>query len=274
MESVRKAFDISGRVAVVTGGAGVLGSLMARGLGQAGVKVCVLDLQEAGAATVAEAITKDGGEAMAVVASVLDKETLGKARDAVLGRWGRIDILLNAAGGNMAEATLGPESTIFSLPIEAFSNTVQLNLLGTVLPTQIFGEAMALQKKGSIVNVSSMTASRALSRVVAYSAAKAGVENFTRWMAAELATRFSPDLRVNAIAPGFFIGRQNRDLLLNADGSLTDRGLRIIAHTPMGRFGEAEELVGTLIWLCSDASKFVTGVVIPIDGGFSIFSGV
>jgi NAD(P)-dependent dehydrogenase (short-subunit alcohol dehydrogenase family) len=274
MESAWKAFDVSGRVAVVTGGAGVLGSVIARGLGEAGAKVCILDLDEAGAAEVADAITRDGGEAMVAAASVLDREALEKVRDAVLDRWGRIDILLNAAGGNMAEATLRPDGTFFNLPVEAFDSTVRLNLIGTVLPTQIFGEVMAAQKKGAIVNVSSMTAMRAISRVVAYSAAKAGVENFTRWMAVELATRFSPELRVNAIAPGFFVGRQNRDLLLDADGSLTERGRRIIEHTPMGRFGEPEDLVGTVIWLCSDASKFVTGVVVPIDGGFSIFSGI
>ena len=195
---------------------------------------------------------------------------------------------MNAAGGNIKSATLKPGDSIFDMPETAFRQVFDLNLIGTVLPTQVFGEVMGAAKNkndtteeetdipcaGSIVNVSSMAAARALTRVVGYSAAKASVENFTRWMAVELARIFGDGLRVNAIAPGFFIGEQNRSLLLNEDGSLTERGQQIIDHTPMGRFGEVDELAGTLVWLCSDASRFVTGVVVPVDGGFGAFSGV
>ncbi len=274
MDFVDRLFDIKGKVAVITGGGGALGGLMAHGLSYIGVNVCVLDLHRERAEGVASECEKLGGATMCQTGSVLDRADLQNARDAVLDKWGRIDILVNAAGGNVAAATLSPESTIFDLPIDAFRKVFDLNLLGTVLPTQVFGEVMAKQQEGAIVNISSMTASRAISRVVGYSAAKAAVENFTRWMAMELALKYGSGLRVNALAPGFFVGEQNRTLLLNEDGSLTERGKVIISHTPMGRFGEAEELLGTLIWLCSDAAKFVTGVVIPVDGGFSVYSGV
>jgi NAD(P)-dependent dehydrogenase (short-subunit alcohol dehydrogenase family) len=274
MEFIDRMFDVSGKVAVVTGGAGALGGLMAKGLAHVGARVCVLDLNEEGTHARVDEITQAGRDAIGFGCSVLDKEQLEQAKDAVLERWGSIDILLNAAGGNVAAATLSPETTIFDLPKEAFDKVFALNLMGTILPTQVFGRAMADQKEGIIINISSMTATRTISRVVGYSAAKAAVENFTRWIAVELAYKYGSGIRVNAFAPGFFIGEQNRALLLNDDGTLTDRGKQIVAHTPMGRFGEAEELIGTLIWLCSDASRFVTGVVVPVDGGFSIFSGV
>lgn len=267
-------FDLSGRVALVTGGSGALGRAMARGLAMAGARVALLArrperLQEA----VAE-IEQLGGEALALPGDVLDRASLEKARETLLRRWDRLDILVNGAGGNVREATLEPGHAVFELTEEAFRKVIDLNLMGTILPTLIFGEVMARQRRGVIVNVSSMAATRILTRVVGYSAAKAAVENFTRWMAVELARSYGEGLRVNAIAPGFFLGEQNRHLLLREDGSLTERGQAIIAHTPMGRFGEADDLIGTLVWLCSDASRFVTGVVVPVDGGFSIFTGI
>ena len=187
---------------------------------------------------------------------------------------GPIDILVNAAGGNVPGATLAPGNAIFDLPIQAIREVVDLNLLGTILPSQVFGAVMAAAGSGSIVNISSMTATRAISRVVGYSAAKAAVEQFTRWLAVELARSYGEGLRVNAIAPGFFIGEQNRALLIDDSGAPTERGAQIIAHTPAGRFGEADELAGTVVWLCSNSARFVNGVVVPVDGGFSVFGGV
>lgn len=216
---------------------------------------------------------------MALPADVLDREQLEAARDAALERWGRVDVLINAAGGNVAGAIVGEEDTFFGLSAEAFEQVLDLNLLGTVLPTQVFGETMVSgaepeRAEGSIVNVSSMAAQRPLSRVVGYAAAKAAVENLTRWLAVELARKHGAGLRVNAVAPGFFLGDQNRALLTNEDGSLTDRGRTIIEHTPAGRFGEPDDLVGTVVWLCSPGASFVNGVVVPVDGGFNAFSGV
>jgi NAD(P)-dependent dehydrogenase (short-subunit alcohol dehydrogenase family) len=230
----------------------------------------------------AEEITAEvenrGGEALALPADVLKREQLEAARDAVLERWGRVDVLVNAAGGNVPAATVGEDATFFGLAEEPLREVFDLNLLGTVLPSQVFGEVMtrdqSSEAEGSIVNVSSMAAQRPLTRVVGYSAAKAAVENLTRWLAVELAHKYGPGLRVNAIAPGFFLGEQNRALLMHEDGRLTERGQAIVEHTPARRFGEPEELVGTLIWLCSPAARFVTGVVVPVDGGFGAFSGV
>jgi NAD(P)-dependent dehydrogenase (short-subunit alcohol dehydrogenase family) len=275
---LEQLFDLSGKVAVVTGATGVLGSAMARGLAGAGARVGVLGRRRERAEEVAREISSSGGEAMALPADVLGGEQLEAARDAVLGRWGRLDILVNAAGGNIPAATTGDDAKIFDLPREALREVLDLNFLGTVLPCQVFGEAMALgdrpEAEGVIVNVSSMAANRPLTKVVGYSAAKAAVQNFTRWLAVELARKHGAGLRVNAIAPGFFLGEQNRAMLVQEDGSLTDRGRTIIEHTPAGRFGEPEELVGTLIWLCSPAAKFVTGIVVPVDGGFGAFGGV
>lgn len=267
-------FSLSDRTVVVTGGSGAIGSAMAHGLGRAGASVVVLARNRERVEKTAGDIEKDGGTAVGISADVLQKNRLLEARDEILDRFGRIDVLVNCAGGNVEAATLTPGDSIFRLNEAAFRQVFDLNLMGTLLPTQVLGEAMAEAGSGSVVNISSMAADRTLTRVIGYSAAKASVENFTRWMAVELARSFGEGLRVNAIAPGFFIGEQNRDLLLNADGSLTDRGQTIIDHTPMGRFGEVEELVGTLLWLCSDAARFVTGIVVPVDGGFSAFSGV
>ncbi|HSH82430.1 MAG TPA: SDR family oxidoreductase [Herpetosiphonaceae bacterium] len=272
-------FSLEGQVAIVTGSTGVLGGAMARGLARAGASVGILGRRKERAEAVVAEIENAGGQALALPADVLDQAQLEAARAAVLERWGRIDILVNAAGGNVAAATLSGDRTFWELPREAFAQVFELNLLGTLLPSQIFGEAMVQprsgeQPRGSIVNISSMAAQRAITRVVGYSAAKAAVDNFTRWLAVELGRSYGGGLRVNAIAPGFFIGDQNRDLLLDPEGNLTQRGRTIIDHTPAGRFGEPEELISTLIWLCSPGARFVNGVVLPVDGGFSAFSGV
>ncbi|MEM8970246.1 MAG: SDR family oxidoreductase, partial [Bacteroidota bacterium] len=191
-----------------------------------------------------------------------------------LAQWGQIDVLINAAGGNMPGATVAPSQTVFDVSVDALRKVLDLNLMGSVLPTLVFGKSMAEQKLGSIINISSMAATHSITRVLGYSIAKAGIDMFTKWMATEMSLKFGDGIRVNAIAPGFFIGEQNRKLLTNEDGSLTERGKTIIQNTPMQRFGEAEELNGAILYLCSDASKFVTGTILPIDGGFSSFSGV
>lgn len=270
-------FSLQGQVAVVTGGTGVLGGAMARGLAKAGAKVGTLGRREERARQVVTEIEEAGGEAMPLVADVLSHEQLEAARDAVLERWGRVDILINAAGGNVPAATLAPEASVFDLPEDAFRQVFDLNLIGTLLPTQVFGPPIAEQARdggGSIVNVSSATAARAVSRVVGYSAAKGAVENFTRWLGVELARKHEGRLRVNAIAPGWFITEQNEKVMLEADGSLTPRSRTVISHTPAGRFGEPEELVGTTIWLCSPGARFVNGIVVTVDGGFGAWTGV
>lgn len=274
MTQTSQLFDLSGRVAVVTGATGVLGGAMARGLADAGARVGVLGRREERAKEVVSEIENAGGEALSLPADVLDREQLEAAREAVLGRWSRVDILVNAAGGNLPAATVADDAEVFGVPEEALRQVVDLNLMGTILPCQVFGEAMARAGGGTIVNVSSMAAQKPLTRVVGYSAAKAAVENLTRWLAVELAGKHGAGLRVNAVSPGFFLGEQNRAMLVNEDGSLTERGRKIVAHTPAGRFGEPEELVGTVIWLCSPAARFVNGVVVPVDGGFSAFGGV
>lgn len=266
--------NLDGQVAVITGGAGVLGSAMAKGLAAAGVKVAILSRTLSKVEAVVAQIEEMGGTAMALAADVLEKTQLEAAKDKLVETWGRIDILVNAAGGNMAGATIMPSQTIFDLSMSDFDKVTDLNLKGTVLPTVVMGEVMAKQKSGSIVNISSMAAQRTITRVVGYSASKAAIDNFTRWMAVEMALKFGEGIRVNAIAPGFFVGEQNRRLLLNEDNTLTSRGQTIINHTPMKRFGEPEELCGAMNWLCSQGAKFVTGIVIPVDGGFSAFSGI
>jgi NAD(P)-dependent dehydrogenase (short-subunit alcohol dehydrogenase family) len=266
-------FDLSGRVAVVTGGYGVLGGSMAEALGCAGARVVVLGRNRDAAGAKAEALQRAGTPALALVADVLDDAALVRAREALLSEWGRVDILVNAAGGHVAEARTD-NTPAFEMSLPAFEDVVRLNLHGTVYPTLVFGEAMAREGKGSIVNISSMAATLALSGVLGYSVAKAAVESFTRWMAVDLARRFGAGLRVNAIAPGFFVATQNRAVLLREDGSPTERARKILARTPMGRFGDPAELRGPLLWLCSDAASFVTGAVIPVDGGFSADSGI
>lgn len=273
-QELSNLFSLQGRVAIVTGGTGVLGGAIAHGLAAAGAKVGILGRRAERAAEVVAAIKAKGGEAMPVPADALDQAALAQARDSVLQQWGQVDILINAAGGNSADATVFGDVTFFNLKREAVQKMLDLNLMGTILPSQVFGEVMAKAGKGSIINISSMAAQRPLTRVIGYAAAKSAIDNFTRWLAVDLATKYGEGVRVNAIAPGFFIGEQNRGFLLNADGTPTPRGESIVAHTPMKRFGEPDELIGAAVWLCSDAAKFVTGIVVPVDGGFSAFGGV
>ncbi len=267
-------FSMEGKCALVTGGTGVLGGAMARGMAAAGAKVAIMGRRAEKAAQVADEINALGGVAIPLPADVLNMEQLAAARDQLTSAWGRLDVLVNAAGGNSADATVFGDVTFFNMSQDAFDNVLQLNLTGTLLPSQVFGELLVADGSGSIVNISSMTAERPLTRVLGYGVAKAAVDNFTQWLAVELVNKYGEGIRVNAIAPGFFIGEQNREFLLQSDGSLSPRGQVIIDNTPMGRFGEPDELVGTLLWLSSDAARFVTGIVVPVDGGFSAFSGV
>ena len=272
---MKNLFDIKDKVVVVTGGGGVLCGEMALALGQAGAKIAILDLLEPAAVKMAEQITADGGTAIGVKCNVLDKDSIAAAQETVVSKLGAVDVLINGAGGNKKEATTSPDLSFFDLPAEAIQFVFDLNFIGTLLPTQVFGKAMADSGTGIILNVSSMNAFRPLTKIAAYSAAKAAVSNFTQWLAVHVCQNYSKDIRVNAIAPGFFLTEQNRFLLTDEKtGDLTPRGKTIVDHTPMGRFGEAGELVGTVVWLLSDAAKFVTGVVVPVDGGFSAFSGV
>ena len=265
-------FNIQGQVVVITGGLGVLGRGIAAYLAGEGAQVVILGRKaEEGDRLVAE-IKAAGGEALFLLTDVMNRELLEQNREAILSQYGRIDTLLNAAGGNMKGATIPPDQTFLDLKLEDFRQVVDLNLFGTVLPTMVFVPEMAKQGKGSIVNFASESALRPLTRVVGYGCAKAAITNFTRYMAAELAQKFSTGIRVNAIAPGFFITKQNHDLLLNPDGSYTDRARTILSHTPFGRFGEADELFGTIHYLISGASSFVTGTVAIVDGGFDAFS--
>ncbi|MBW3630514.1 MAG: SDR family oxidoreductase [Gemmatimonadetes bacterium] len=266
-------FDLSGRVAVVTGGYGVLGGGLAGGLSAAGARIAILGRRPEAVDRKVEEIRRSGGEAIALVADALDERQVKESRDELLKAWGRVDILINAAGGNVPRAR-SDDRSIFAVPMDAFEEVLRLNLHATVVPSLAFGEAMAGQGSGSIVNISSMAAMQAISGVLGYSVAKAGIDNFTRWLAVELARKHGDRVRVNAIAPGFFVAEQNRAVLLAPDGSYTPRARAIIGQTPMGRFGRPEELIGAVQWLCSDAASFVTGVVLPIDGGFSAFSGI
>ena len=278
----REQFSLDGKVAVITGGTGVLGGAMARGLAAAGARVAILGRREAKAHELAGEITAAGQDAIPLPADVLDEDSLQAARQKLLDEWGTVDVLINCAGGNRPDATVFGDLTFFNVPRAALEGVVGLNFTGTVLPIQILGEPMAQQGQGSIINISSMASQKVLTRVMGYSAAKAAVDNLTRWLAVDLAEKHGPGLRVNAIAPGFFIGEQNRALLINEDAPvgpedspvLTERGQQIVDHTPMGRFGEPDELVGAAIWLASDASRFVTGIVVPVDGGFSASSGI
>ena len=271
---IQSSFNISGKVAVITGGAGVLCTAMGAALAEAGVKIAVLDMNAEAAESLAIKLRSADAEAIGIACNVLEKESLEAAVREVMAKYGCIDILINGAGGNKPQASTNPTQNFFDLPAEALRWVFDLNLIGTILPSQVFGKIMAQQKEGVILNISSMNAFRPLTRIPAYSAAKAGVSNFTQWLAVHMAMEYSPQIRVNAIAPGFFVGEQNRNLLFNQDNSLTTRGQSIINHTPMGRFGTPDDLLGTVFWLLSPASAFVTGIVIPVDGGFSAYSGV
>jgi NAD(P)-dependent dehydrogenase (short-subunit alcohol dehydrogenase family) len=274
-EYLARLFSLADKVAVVTGGGGVLCSSMCRGMAQAGARVMVVDLLEAAAEKVADGITVAGGVAIPWQADALNKKSLEKVCEGVLQKFGRVDILINGAGGNKPQATTSPDLPFFDLPQEAFQWVFDLNFMTALLSSQVFGKAMSRQKDGVILNVSSMNYFRPLTRVPAYSAAKAAVSNFTQWLAVHLSQNYSPKIRVNAIAPGFFLTEQNRFLLTEKDtGNLTPRGRSIIEHTPMNRFGKAEDLVGAVLWLLSPAAEFVHGTVIAIDGGFSAYSGV
>jgi NAD(P)-dependent dehydrogenase (short-subunit alcohol dehydrogenase family) len=267
--------DFSGTVAVVTGGGGVLCSAMARTLAGAGAKVAVLDIKPDAAEKVAAAIRAAGGEALGVGCDVLDRASLEAVAEKTVAAFGRVDILVNGAGGNKPQATTGADAAFFDLPADALRWVFDLNLMGVVLPSQVFGKLMAGRKRGVILNIASMNAIRPLTRIPAYSAAKAGVANFTQWLAVHMAQEYSPEIRVNAIAPGFFLTDQNRFLLTEKDsGELTPRGKTILDHTPMKRFGAPEDLMGAVLWLLSPASAFVTGIIVPVDGGYSAFGGV
>jgi NAD(P)-dependent dehydrogenase (short-subunit alcohol dehydrogenase family) len=269
-----KLFDLSGRTAVITGGTGVLGSAMAIGLARAGADVVVIGRKQASGDSVVKAIEQVKGRARFVSADVLDEQQLVKARHEIMEAFGKIDILVNAAGGNMPGAIITPDQKFFDLNIEEFDRVVDLNLKGTVLPTKVLSQDMANRGRGVIINIASMASIKPITRVVGYSAAKAAVDNFTKWLAVEMARKYGEGIRVNAIAPGFFITEQNRALLTQPDGSFTPRGEQAIRQTPFARFGVADELIGTLIWLCADSSAFVTGITVPVDGGFSAFFGV
>ncbi|NPV08837.1 MAG: SDR family oxidoreductase [Anaerolineae bacterium] len=268
-------FALQGKVAVITGGGGVLFGAVAQALARAGAQVAVLDLSEAAAEAVASAIRDQGGQGIGVRCDVLAPEDLAQSALRVVDRFGRVDFLINGAGGNRAEATTGTEREFFDLPQEAVRWVFDLNFVGTFLASQVFGRLMQEHGQGVILNVSSMNAFRPLTRIPAYSAAKAAVSNFTQWLAVHMAQEYSPGIRVNALAPGFFLTAQNRYLLMDErSGELTARGQRIIEHTPAGRFGGPEDLVAATLFLLSDAARYVTGVVLPVDGGFSAYSGV
>ena len=268
-------FDVSSRTVAVTGGAGVLGGEIACALVGWGAKVAILDLEPNGADRLRDRLERGPGRALVVGTDVLDRSSLAAAAARVTVELGPVDTLVNAAGGNLPAATTAPSLSFFDLPEDALRLVVDLNLIGTVLPCQVFARAMAEAGAGMILNISSMNAVRPLTRIPGYSASKAAVNNFTQWLAVHMAQEYSPGIRVNAIAPGFFITEQNRFLLLDPEtGELTPRGATIIAHTPMRRFGDASDLLGAVRWLLSDASTFVTGVVVPVDGGFSAFGGV
>ena len=274
-EFAKSLFDLDGKVCAVTGGGGVLCAEISRGLASLGVKIAVLDISTEAAEKVAKAINAAGGEALALTCDVLSKDSLESALAAVLERFGRVDILINGAGGNNPRASTSPERAFFDLPKDAVEWVFNLNILGTFLPSQVFGKFMVEQGEGQILNISSMNAFRPLTRIPAYSAAKAGVSNFTQWLAVHIAQEYSPQIRVNAIAPGFFLTEQNRFLLSDPEtGTWTERGQKVIDHTPAGRFGDPADLIGTVVWLLSPGAAFVNGVVVPIDGCFAAYSGV
>jgi NAD(P)-dependent dehydrogenase (short-subunit alcohol dehydrogenase family) len=275
LEQLKRMYDFTGQTVAITGGAGILGGEIAQALVGCGANVAILDLNLAPAESILEKMGPRASQALAIETNVLDVESLRQTSIAVLEKFGRVDCLVNAAGGNKPQATTSAELAFFDLPADALRWVFDLNIIGTVLPSQVFGKIMAEKGRGTILNISSMNAFRPLTRIPAYSAAKAGVSNFTQWLAVHLAQLYSPNIRVNAIAPGFFLTQQNRFLLTDEkSGALTGRGKSIIEHTPMARFGSPEDLFGAVLWLLSPASAFVTGVIVPIDGGFSAYSGV
>ena len=259
---------------MITGGSGVLGGALAEHLIQQGAKIVVIGFREESVITKLKDLARYGSDPLGLAVDCTKEDQLVTARKKIIDRWGRIDVLINGAGGNLPGATISPNQTIFDCKLDDIQSVIDLNLMGSVVPSLIFGKVMAEQKVGSIINVSSMAADRSITRVFGYSLAKAGIDQLTKWMAMELSLKFGDGIRVNAIAPGFFIGNQNRRLLTEEDGSYTPRGKTIIANTPMSRFGDITELNGIVQYLASDASRFVTGTIIPIDGGFSAFSGV
>ena len=275
LEELNKLYDFTGRTVLITGGAGILGGEMACALVGCGANVAILDRDPALADRLKDRLGCGPGCATVVYGDVLKRETLIEAAKVVEGEFGPIDMLINTAGGNSPKATTSADLSFFDLPEEALGFVFDLNIVGTIIPCQVFGQGMAGHAEGVVLNISSMNAFRPLTRIPAYSAAKAGVSNFTQWLAVHMAQEYAPSIRVNAIAPGFFLTAQNRFLLTDQEsGELTPRGRTIIEHTPMDRFGEPEELLGTVLWLLSPASAFVTGIIVPIDGGFSAFSGV
>jgi NAD(P)-dependent dehydrogenase (short-subunit alcohol dehydrogenase family) len=274
LAEISKMFDFTGRSVVITGGAGILGGEIACALVGCGASVAIMDRDPALADRLIERLHTSVGQAIIIYGDVLQPDTLEEAANQVIKAFGKIDCLVNGAGGNHPNATTSPEKSFFNLPAEALRFVFDLNLLGTILPSQVFGKVMAEQGEGVILNISSMNSFRPLTRIPAYSAAKAGVSNFTQWLAVHMAQEYSPRIRVNAVAPGFFLTNQNRFLLVDPDKGLTERGQKIMDHTPMGRFGDPEDLLPPVLWLLSPASAFVTGVVVPVDGGFSAYSGV
>lgn len=273
MHNSNQLFSLQGKVIVITGATGVLGESFVQGVADMGGRVAMIGRNEKIGHERASELAKNGGEAVFVKADVLSKDDLIAARDTILKKWGKIDGLVNAAGGNVPEAVVAPDHDVFDIDVEGLKKAFDLNLFGTILPVTIFGKSLE-KSGGSIVNISSMAAQSAITRVLGYSMAKAAIDNYTRWMCVETANRYGTRIRVNAIAPGFFITHQNRHLLTNQDGSFTSRGEAVIKNTPFKRFGEPDELIGVLVWLLSDASSFVSGEVICVDGGFNVFSGV
>ena len=269
----QQLFSLTNKVIVITGATGILGEAFVNGVSEMGAHVVLLGRNEEVGTARMDTLNNAGGSALFIAADVLSRDELEAARDEVVAKWGKIDGLVNAAGGNIPDAVIAPEADVFDINMDALKRAFDLNLFGTILPTTVFGREIAKTGNGSIVNISSMAAQSAITRVLGYSLAKAAVDNFTKWMSVELAKRYSDHIRMNAIAPGFFVTHQNRNLLIKDDG-YTPRGEAVIRKTPFNRFGNPDELVGCLIWLLSDASAFVTGEVICVDGGFNVYSGV
>lgn len=272
--SILERFSLKGKVIVVTGGTGILGKAFVKALAEAGAKVCIIGRNQEKAEERVKMVQTLGAEALAIVADVMDEHSVRRAKDQILDQWGTIDGLVNAAGGNIPGATIGPDDDLFDNKIGDTIKAIELNLYGTIIPTLVFGEVIAKKGKGSIINISSLAASLPITRVLGYTVAKHGVDGFTKWMASELALRHGDKIRVNAIAPGVFLTEQNRTLLTNPDGSYTDRADKFVKGTPFSRLGDPSELEGTLVYLLSDASAFVSGETIFVDGGFNSWCGV